>query len=117
MRVGVSEMKNVARVGVIGGLTGVAIWVGSGVALADSPVYPPAAPPTPVVQVLGETIAQPAPAQPAPVVAVAPVVATATLPFTGLDTIALAGAGAVLVGAGVAMTLVSRKRKTNPVAN
>jgi hypothetical protein len=110
-------MKNVARVCVLGGLTGVAIMAGPGIALADSPVYPPVAPPTPVVQVLGETVAQPAPAKPAPVVAVAPVVATATLPFTGLDTLALAGAGVVLVGAGAALTLVSRKRKTSTVAS
>ncbi len=108
--VGGTAMNNGIRACVLAGAAGVTIVVGSGVAFADAPVYPPVAPPAPVVQVLGETIAQPAPAAVAAVVAVKP---QATLPFTGLDTMALLGVGAVLVVGGSALTLGSRKRRSD----
>jgi hypothetical protein len=94
-------MKNVARAIVVGGMAGVGALMVSGVALADSPAYPPAAPPVGVTQVLGETISDPAPTVATP---------SAALPFTGLDTIALVGVGAVLVGGGAALTVASRRR-------
>src|SRR5450432_591018 len=115
--VGGNAMKNVARACVLGGIAGVTMAVGSGVAFADAPVYPPVAPPTTVTQVLGVTVAQPAPAAPVPPAAVAPVVVvakpTATLPFTGLDTMALVGVGAMLIVGGSALTIASRKRRSD----
>jgi hypothetical protein len=111
-------MKLGIRACVMGAAAGVTIVVGSGVAFADAPVYPPVAPPTPVTQVLGITISQPAPAAPAApaVAAVAAVAITkpqASLPFTGLDTMALVGVGSVLVVGGAALALASRKRRTD----
>jgi hypothetical protein len=98
----------------MGAAAGVTIVVGSGVAFADAPVYPPVAPPTPVTQVLGITISQPAPAAPAApaVAAVAVAKPQASLPFTGLDTMALVGVGSVLVVGGSALALASRKRRS-----
>jgi hypothetical protein len=109
--VGGTAMNNGIRACVLAGAAGVTIVAGSGVAFADAPVYPPVAPPAPVVQVLGETVAQPAPA-PAAVAALVVVKPQATLPFTGLDTMALLGVGAVLVVGGSALTVASRKRRS-----
>jgi len=109
---GGKAMNRGIRACVLAGVAGVTVVVGSGVAFADEPVYPPVPPPAPVVQVLGETVAQPVPAAVAPVVVVKP---QATLPFTGLDTIALAGVGAVLVVGGSALAFASRKRRSDSI--
>ena len=101
-------MKNSTRALVLGGIVGGAVFIAPAMALADEPVYPPVAPPTPVTQVLGVTVAQPLPAVAAATVA-AP---SATLPFTGLDTMALVSAGVVLIAGGAALTVVSRKRRS-----
>ena len=110
-------MKNVARALVVGGMTGVTALVGTGVAMAAS--YPPAPPVTtataiPVVApgvvapaaapvaVLGEVVTKPAPTAATP---------SATLPFTGLDTMALVAVGAALVAGGSAMTVATRRRR------
>ena len=85
-------------------------------AASTGPTYPPVVPPpttqsvpaaTPLVAVLGETVTKPAPAAP---VAVAP---SASLPFTGMDTMALVGVGAVLVVGGSALTIAARKRRSD----
>ena len=107
---GGKAMNRGIRACVLAGVAGVTVVVGSGVAFADEPVYPPLPPAAPVVQVLGETVAQPAAV--APVVVVKP---QATLPFTGLDTIALAGVGAVLVVGGSALAFASRKRRGDSI--
>lgn len=108
--VGGTHMNNGIRACVLAGAAGVTIVVGSGVAFADEPVYPPLPPSTPVVQVLGETVAQPAPAAVAAVTVATP---QSSLPFTGLDTMALIGVGAMLVVGGSALTLASRKRRSD----
>jgi hypothetical protein len=101
-------MKNSMRALALGGIVGGAVFVAPAMALADEPVYPPAAPPTTVTQVLGETVAAPAPAVAAAVVATP----SASLPFTGLDTMALVTAGVVLIAGGSALTIASRKRRS-----
>jgi disulfide bond formation protein DsbB len=107
-------MKNVARALVVGGMTGVTALVGTGVAMAAT--YPPAPPVTtltaaPVVTaavtpvaVLGEVVTKPAPAVATP---------SASLPFTGLDTMALVAVGAALVAGGTAMTVATRRRRSH----
>lgn len=104
-------MKNAARALVVGGMTGVTVLMGTGVAMAATATYPPAPPTTTQtvvtpavtpVAVLGEVVTKPAPA------AVAP---TASLPFTGLDTMALVAVGAALVAGGTAMTVATRRRR------
>lgn len=104
-------MKNVARTLVVGGMTGVAALVGSGVAMAAT--YPPAppvstqtavAPAVAPVAVLGEVVTKPAPTVATP---------SATLPFTGLDTMALVAVGAALVAGGTAMTVATRRRRSH----
>ena len=108
-------MKNAARavavrMAVVGGMTGVTVLMGTGVAMAAA-TYPPAPPTTTQtavapavtpVAVLGEVVTKPAPA------AVAP---SASLPFTGLDTMALVAVGAALVAGGAAMTVATRRRR------
>ena len=105
-------MKNVARALVVGGMTGVTVLMGTGVAMAATATYPPAPPTTTQtavtpavtpVAVLGEVVTKPAPA------AVAPT--AASLPFTGLDTMALVAVGAALVAGGAAMTVATRRRR------
>jgi hypothetical protein len=103
-----NAMKNSTRALVLGGIVGGAVFIAPAMALADEPVYPPVAPPTPVTQVLGVTVAQPLPAVAAATVATP----SATLPFTGLDTMALVSAGVVLIAGGAALTVVSRKRRS-----
>ena len=108
-------MKNVARALVVGGMTGVTALVGTGVAMAAS--YPPAPPvttatavpvvtsavtPVTPVAVLGEVVTKPAPTVATP---------SASLPFTGLDTMALVAVGAALVAGGTAMTVATRRRR------
>jgi disulfide bond formation protein DsbB len=104
-------MKNAARALVVGGMTGVAALMGTGMAMAATATYPPAPPittqtaVTPAVTpvaVLGEVVTKPAPAVATP---------SASLPFTGLDTMALVAVGAALVAGGTAMTVASRKRR------
>ena len=107
-------MKNVARALVVGGMTGVTALVGTGVAMAAT--YPPAPPVTtatavPVVTsavtpvaVLGEVVTRPAPTVATP---------SASLPFTGLDTMALVAVGAALVAGGTAMTVATRRRRSH----
>jgi hypothetical protein len=108
-------MKNVARAVVVGGMTGVTALVGTGVAMAAT--YPPAPPVTtqtavtaavtPVVApvaVLGEVVTKPAPTVATP---------SASLPFTGLDTMALVAVGAALVAGGTAMTVATRRRRSH----
>ncbi len=106
-------MKNSTRALALGGIVGGAVFVAPAMALADQPVYPPAAPQTVVTQVLGETVAQPAPAVAAATVATP----SATLPFTGLDTMALVSAGVVLIAGGSALTVASRKRRRSGSAS
>jgi hypothetical protein len=109
-------MKNAVRAIVVGGMTSATVLIGAGAAMAASngPTYPPVVQTpttqsvpaaTPLVAVLGETVAKPA-----PVVAVAP---SASLPFTGMDTMALVGVGAVLVVGGSALTIAARKRRSD----
>ena len=95
----------------MGGMTGVAALVGSGVAMAAT--YPPAppvstqtavAPAVAPVAVLGEVVTKPAPTVATP---------SATLPFTGLDTMALVAVGAALVAGGTAMTVATRRRRSH----
>jgi disulfide bond formation protein DsbB len=105
-------MKNVARALVVGGMTGVTALVGTGVAMAAT--YPPAPPVTTLtavpqvtpavapVAVLGEVVTKPAPTVATP---------SASLPFTGLDTMALVAVGAALVAGGSAMTIATRRRR------
>jgi hypothetical protein len=104
-------MKNAARALVVGGMTGVTALMGTGMAMAATATYPPAPPittqtaVTPAVTpvaVLGEVVTKPAPAVATP---------SASLPFTGLDTMALVAVGAALVAGGTAMTVASRKRR------
>lgn len=107
-------MKNVARALVVGSMAGATALVGTGVAMAAS--YPPAPPPTtqtavtPVVAavvpvaVLGEVVTKPAPTVATP---------SASLPFTGLDTMALVAVGAALVAGGTAMTVATRRRRSH----
>ncbi len=112
-------MKNAARTvavraAVVGGMTGVTVLMGTGVALAAT--YPPAPPVTTQtavpavvpavapVAVLGEVVTKPAPAAAAP---------SASLPFTGLDTMALVAVGAALVAGGSAMTVATRRRRSH----
>jgi hypothetical protein len=92
-------------------MTGVTALMGTGMAMAATATYPPAPPVTTQtavtpavtpVAVLGEVVTKPAPA------AVAP---TASLPFTGLDTMALVAVGAALVAGGTAMTVATRRRR------
>jgi hypothetical protein len=105
-------MKNVARALVVGGMTGATVLMGTGVAMAAT--YPPAPPVTTEtavpavtpavapVAVLGEVVTKPAPTVATP---------SATLPFTGLDTMALVAVGAALVAGGTAMTVATRRRR------
>jgi hypothetical protein len=104
-------MKNVARALVVGGMTGVTALMGTGMAMAATATYPPAPPVTTQiavtpavtpVAVLGEVVTKPAPTVATP---------SASLPFTGLDTMALVAVGAALVAGGTAMTVVTRKRR------
>jgi hypothetical protein len=83
--------------------------MGTGIAMAAT--YPPAPPVTtltavtPVVApvaVLGEVVTKPAPTVATP---------SASLPFTGLDTMALVAVGAALVAGGAAMTVATRRRR------
>jgi hypothetical protein len=98
---------------VVGGMTGVTALVGTGVAMAAS--YPPAppvttqtavpfvAPAVAPVAVLGEVVTKPAPTVATP---------SASLPFTGLDTMGLVAVGAALVAGGTAMTVATRRRRS-----
>jgi len=104
-------MKNVARALVVGGMTGVAAIMGTGIAMAATATYPPAPPVTTQtavtpavtpVAVLGEVVTKPAPTVATP---------SASLPFTGLDTMALVAVGAALVAGGTAMTVATRRRR------
>lgn len=104
-------MKNVARALVVGGMTGVTALMGTGIAMAATATYPPAPPvatqtaATPAVTpvaVLGEVVTKPAPTVATP---------SASLPFTGLDTMALIAVGAALVAGGTAMTVATRRRR------
>jgi hypothetical protein len=108
-------MKNAARALVVGGMTGVTVLMGTGVAMAATATYPPAppvttqtavapgiAPAVTPVAVLGEVVTKPAPAVATP---------SASLPFTGLDTMALVAVGAALVAGGTAMTVATRRRR------
>lgn len=104
-------MKNVARALVVGGMTGVAALMGTGIAMAATATYPPAPPVTTFtavtpavtpVAVLGEVVTKPAPTVATP---------SASLPFTGLDTMALVAVGAALVAGGTAMTVATRRRR------
>ena len=101
-------MKNVVKAIVVGGMTGATALLASGSALAATGVYPPPPPQgtvtqvAPQTQVLGESVTKAEPA------AVSP----AALPFTGLDTMALVGAGVVLIVGGSALTVASRKRRS-----
>jgi len=103
-------MKNVVRAIVVGGMTGATALLASGSAMAATGVYPPPVPQgtvtqvAPQTQVLGETVTAVQPAA-----AVSP---SATLPFTGLDTMALVSAGVVLIAGGSALTVASRKRRS-----
>jgi hypothetical protein len=102
-------MKNVVKAIVVGGMTGATALLASGSAMAATGVYPPPPPQgtvtqvAPQTQVLGETVTKAEPA------AVSP---SATLPFTGLDTMALVSAGVVLIAGGSALTVASRKRRS-----
>jgi hypothetical protein len=105
-------MKNAVRAIVVGGMTSATVLIGAGAAMAASngPNYPPVVPPAssqsvPLVAVLGVTVSKPA-----PVVAVAP---SQSLPFTGIDTMAFVGVGAVLVIGGSALTIAARKRRSD----
>jgi hypothetical protein len=94
-------MKSTTRLLASLSLAGFGVAVCSGVASAAS--YEPSAPPSPQVSstpaaVMGVSYTQDPPTQ--------------TLPFTGLDVAALAGAGGALVVEGAAFTVVSRKRRT-----
>jgi hypothetical protein len=102
-------MKHVARALVVGGMTGVTALMGTGIAMAAT--YPPAPPVTTLtavapavtpVAVLGEVVTKPAPTVATP---------SASLPFTGLDTMALVAVGAALVAGGAAMTVATRRRR------
>jgi disulfide bond formation protein DsbB len=107
-------MKNAARALVVGGMTGVTVLMGTGVAMAATATYPPAPPVTTQtavpavtpavtpVAVLGEVVTKPAPTVATP---------SASLPFTGLDTMALVAVGAALVAGGTAMTVATRRRR------
>ncbi|HZV26471.1 MAG TPA: hypothetical protein VFG00_09280 [Acidothermaceae bacterium] len=104
-------MKNVARALVVGGMTGVTALMGTGIAMAATATYPPAPPVTTQtavtpavtpVAVLGEVVTKPAPTVATP---------SASLPFTGLDTMALVAVGAALVAGGTAMTVATRRRR------
>ena len=107
-------MKNVARALVVGGMAGATALVGTGVAMAAT--YPPAPPvttqtvvtpavtPVTPVAVLGEVVTKPAPTVATP---------SASLPFTGLDTMALVAVGAALVAGGTAMTVATRRRRSH----
>jgi hypothetical protein len=106
-------MKNVARALVLGGMTGVTVLMGTGIAMASTATYPPAPPVTTQtavtpavtpVAVLGEVVTKPAPTVATP---------SASLPFTGLDTMALVAVGAALVAGGTAMTVATRRRRSN----
>ena len=57
-------------------------------------------------QVLGESVAR------RPAVAAVGCEPSATLPFTGLDTMALVSAGVVLIAGGSALTVAARKRRS-----
>jgi hypothetical protein len=102
-------MKNVVKAIVVGGMTGATALLASGSAMAATGVYPPPAPQgtvtqvAPQAQVLGESVTNVQPA------AVSP---SATLPFTGLDTMALVSAGVVLIAGGSALTVAARKRRS-----
>jgi len=83
--------------------------MGTGIAMAAT--YPPAPPVTTLtavapavtpVAVLGEVVTKPAPTVATP---------SASLPFTGLDTMALVAVGAALVAGGAAMTVATRRRR------
>ncbi len=104
-------MKNAARALVVGGMTGVTALMGTGIAMASTATYPPAPPVTTQtavtpavtpVAVLGEVVTKPAPTVATP---------SASLPFTGLDTMALVAVGAALVAGGTAMTVATRRRR------
>jgi len=88
-------------------MTGATALLASGSAMAATGVYPPPTPQGTVTQVapqvLGETVTAVQPA------AVSP---SATLPFTGLDTMALVSAGVVLIAGGSALTVAARKRRS-----
>ena len=109
-------MKNAVRAvavrtAVVGGMAGVTVLMGTGVAMAAT--YPPPPPVTTQtavtpavvpVAVLGEVVSKPAPTVATP---------SASLPFTGLDTMALVAVGAALVAGGTAMTVATRRRRSH----
>jgi hypothetical protein len=108
-------MKNATRALVVGGMTGVTALMGTGMAMAATATYPPAPPVTTQlavapavtpavapVAVLGEVVTKPALTVATP---------SASLPFTGLDTMALVAVGAALVAGGTAMTVATRRRR------